>query len=40
MGISIFHITDGKIQEITVNMDRLGQMKQLGRLSAANPQTQ
>jgi len=29
-GISIFHIADGKIQEITVNMDRLGQFQQLG----------
>ena len=29
-GISIFRLADGKIQEITVNMDRLGQMEQLG----------
>jgi steroid delta-isomerase-like uncharacterized protein len=29
-GISIFQIADGKIQEITVNMDRLGQLQQLG----------
>ena len=34
-GISIFRIADGKIQEITVNMDRLGQMEQLGWLPAA-----
>lgn len=29
-GISIFQIAGGKIQEITVNMDRLGQFQQLG----------
>ena len=29
-GISIFRLAEGKIQEITVNMDRLGQMEQLG----------
>ena len=29
-GISIFRLADGTIQEITVNMDRLGQMEQLG----------
>lgn len=34
-GISIFRLADGKIQEITVNMDRLGQMEQLGWLPAA-----
>ena len=28
-GISIFRLADGKIQEITVNMDRLGMMEQL-----------
>jgi len=33
-GISIFRLADGKIQEITVNMDRLGQMQQLGWLPA------
>jgi hypothetical protein len=33
-GISLFRIADGKIQEITVNMDRLGQMEQLGWLLA------
>ena len=36
-GISIFRLADGKIQEITVNMDRLGQMEQLGWLPAAQP---
>jgi hypothetical protein len=36
-GISIFRLADGKIQEITVNMDRLGQMEQLGWLPAAAP---
>jgi len=35
-GISIFRLADGKIQEITVNMDRLGQMEQLGWLPAAS----
>jgi steroid delta-isomerase-like uncharacterized protein len=34
-GISIFRLAGGKIQEITVNMDRLGQMEQLGWLPAA-----
>ena len=34
-GISIFRLAGGKIQEITVNMDRLGQMDQLGWLPAA-----
>jgi steroid delta-isomerase-like uncharacterized protein len=29
-GISIFHLADGKIQDITVSMDRLGQFQQLG----------
>jgi steroid delta-isomerase-like uncharacterized protein len=29
-GISIFQIANGKIEEITVNMDRLGQFQQLG----------
>ena len=38
-GISIFRLADGKIQEITVNMDRLGQMEQLGWLSATAPPT-
>jgi predicted ester cyclase len=33
-GISIFRLADGKIQEIWVNMDRLGQMEQLGWLQA------
>ena len=36
-GISIFRLADGKIQEIWVNMDRLGQMEQLGWLPAAQP---
>jgi steroid delta-isomerase-like uncharacterized protein len=36
-GISIFRLANGKIQEITVNMDRLGQMEQLGWLPAAVP---
>lgn len=36
-GISIFRIADGKIQEITVNMDRLGQFEQLGWLPAPAP---
>ena len=36
-GISIFRLAGGKIQEITVNMDRLGQMEQLGWLPAAPP---
>ena len=34
-GVSVFRIADGKIQEITVNMDRLGMMEQLGWLPAA-----
>lgn len=34
-GVSLFRIADGKIQEITVNMDRLGLMEQLGWLPAA-----
>jgi predicted ester cyclase len=38
-GISIFRLADGKIQEITVNMDRLGQMEQLGWLPTAAPQS-
>jgi steroid delta-isomerase-like uncharacterized protein len=36
-GISIFRLAEGKIQEITVNMDRLGQMEQLGWLPAEAP---
>jgi steroid delta-isomerase-like uncharacterized protein len=36
-GISIFRLAGGKIQEITVNMDRLGQMEQLGWLPTAAP---
>lgn len=36
-GISIFQIADGKIQDITVNMDRLGQAQQLGWLPAPSP---
>ncbi len=36
-GISIFRLADGKIQEITVNMDRLGQAQQLGWLPATTP---
>jgi len=36
-GVSIFRIAGGKIQEITVNMDRLGMMEQLGWLPAAPP---
>ena len=35
-GISIFRLAEGKIQEIMVNMDRLGQMEQLGRLPASS----
>ena len=38
-GISIFRLAEGKIQEIPVNMDRLGQMEQLGWLSATAPPT-
>jgi steroid delta-isomerase-like uncharacterized protein len=34
-GISIFRLASGKIQEIWVNMDRLGQMEQLGWLPAS-----
>lgn len=33
-GMSIFQIENGKIQEITVSMDRLGQFQQLGWLPA------
>jgi len=29
-GMSLFRLADGKIQEITVSMDRLGQWQQLG----------
>lgn len=36
-GISLFHIADGKIQEIIVSMDRLGQFQQLGWLPASSP---
>ncbi len=36
-GTSIFRIAEGKIQEITVNMDRLGMMEQLGWLPAVPP---
>lgn len=36
-GISIFRLAGGKIQEITVNMDRLGQAQQLGWLPAPAP---
>jgi len=36
-GVSIFRIADGKIQEIRVNMDRLGMMGQLGWLPAPAP---
>ena len=36
-GISIFQIADGKIQDIAVNMDRLGQFEQLGWLPAPAP---
>ena len=38
-GISIFQIVDGKIQDITVSMDRLGQFQQLGWLPAPVPPT-
>ena len=38
-GISLFRLADGKIQEITVNMDRLGQAQQLGWLPAPAPPT-
>jgi predicted ester cyclase len=33
-GTSIFRLANGKIQEITVSMDRLGQAQQLGWLPA------
>jgi steroid delta-isomerase-like uncharacterized protein len=33
-GISVFHIEEGKIKDITVSMDRLGQLEQLGWLPA------
>jgi steroid delta-isomerase-like uncharacterized protein len=36
-GISVFHIVDGKIQEITVSMDRFGQFQQLGWLPPLSP---
>jgi steroid delta-isomerase-like uncharacterized protein len=36
-GISIFRIARGKIQEITVSMDRLGHLQQLGWLPARTP---
>ena len=36
-GISLFRIAAGKIQEITVSMDRLGQAQQLGWLPAPAP---
>ena len=36
-GISIFRLAGGKLQEITVNMDRVGQMEQLGWQPAAPP---
>jgi steroid delta-isomerase-like uncharacterized protein len=36
-GISIFQIANGKIQEITVNMDRLAQFQQLGWLPVPAP---
>lgn len=36
-GMSLFRLADGKIQEITVNMDRLGQWQQLGWLPASPP---
>jgi steroid delta-isomerase-like uncharacterized protein len=35
-GISIFQIANGKIQDITVSMDRLGQFQQLGWLPATS----
>ena len=38
-GISLFHIVNGKIQDITVNMDRLGQAQQLGWLPTPSPPT-
>jgi steroid delta-isomerase-like uncharacterized protein len=36
-GISIFQIAGGRIQDITVNMDRFGQFEQLGWLPAPAP---
>ena len=36
-GMSLFRIADGKIQEIHVNMDRLGMMQQLGWLPTPAP---
>ena len=36
-GVSIFQIVNHKIQDITVNMDRLGQFQQLGWLPAPAP---
>lgn len=36
-GMSLFRLAGGKIQEITVNMDRLGQAQQLGWLPAPAP---
>lgn len=36
-GISVFQIAEGKIQEISVSMDRLGQFQQLGWLPAPAP---
>jgi steroid delta-isomerase-like uncharacterized protein len=36
-GVSLFRMADGKIQEITVNMDRLGMMEQLGWLAPPPP---
>ena len=36
-GISTFRIAEGKIQELTVNMDRLGMMEQLGCLPKPQP---
>ena len=36
-GISLFRLAGGKIQEITVSMDRLGQAQQLGWLPATAP---
>ncbi len=36
-GISIFRLADGKIQEITANMDRLGMIEQLGWLPKPQP---
>ena len=38
-GISLFRLGDGNIQEITVNMDRLGMMEQLGWIPVAATQT-